>query len=272
MNTAIKQHQKKPSPSGKFQNKKVQNSRNAKAKESENLPPYAFLIMDLTGKSLDAKIIRITQLLLHKDGETEVTQHLFNNQNTAISDEAFKYHGIKAEDLQDKPSINTFNFFNAQNIVVWDGKVSTQLLRTNGVKKTAPIINLQSLARYSEPEPKPISLYNYAKKALTSKRHVISFLMQKNENKASVLRFVFEHLTDLYLKLHGVNSASFLASVGSCKTKKESIERIQKYLAYRERLNKTNKGKHKQTVATPTTPTAGTPGAAPKRKIIIVKK
>lgn len=268
MNTANKQQQKKPGTPTKFKNNKTQNSRKAEVKDNDHLPLYAFLIMDLTDLSRHAKIIRITQLLLHKDGETELTQHLFNNEDVEISDVAAKYHGITAEQLKGKPSISTFNFFAAQNIIVWDGKVSGQLLRVNGVKKTAPIINLQSLARYTEPDARPISLYNYAKKEITAKRHVLEFLMQKNENKATILRFAFDHIQTLYLKLYGADTPSFLASVGSCKSKKEAIERIKKFLDYRDRLNKTI-AKQNLKAAVAGTPTSGT---APKRKIIVVKK
>lgn len=260
MNTATKQYQKKPGTPEKFKNNKPQNSLNNEVRGNENLPPYAFLIMDLTDLSRHAKIIRITQLLLHKDGETELTQHLFNNEDVEISDVAAKYHGITAEQLKGKPSISTFNFFAAQNIIVWDGKVSGQLLGVNGVKKTAPIINLQSLARYTEPDARPISLYNYAKKEITAKRHVLEFLMQKNENKATILRFAFDHIQTLYLKSHGVNSADLLEAVGLCETKKESINCINKYLSEKQ----LSKAKH----STDT----GNPGSTPKRKIIVVKK
>lgn len=262
MNTVTKQYQKKPDTPGKFKNKKPQKPLNAEeVRGNENLPPYAFLIMDLTDKSLDARIIRITQLLVHKDGEVELTQQMFGNTDAKICNEAFKYHGISAEELKNKPKINKFNFFAAQNIIVWDGKVSTHLLRSNGIKTTSPIINLHSLVRYSEPTPKPISLYNYAKKALTNKRNFIEFLMQKNENKVKVLQYVFEHISDLYLKSHGVNSPDLLESVGLCKTKKDSIDCINKYLANMKQLSK----------ARPSTDT-GNQGSTQKRKIIVVKK
>lgn len=273
MNTTAKNPTQKNNPAG---NKHAGNSGKRKPHNAQrnkpkpkvqvdpNLPPYAFMIIDLTDKSREAKIIRITQLLVHKDGETELTQQLFNNNGVAISDEAYKYHGISADDLKDKPNLDTFNFHAAKNIVVWDGKVSTQLLRGNGIKKTAPIINLQSLARYSEPVPKPISLYNYAKKSLVNKKHVIEFLMQKTENKVTVLQHTFDHISNVYLRLHGVNSAAFLAVVGSCKNKKESEERIKKFLEVKGKMDKS-----KPNNSAP----SGTPSDnKPKRKIIVVKK
>lgn len=239
--------------------------RTFKKKPGKNLPPLAFLVLDLTDKSLDAKIIKISQLIVHANGETELSYHLFNNGEQPISDQAYKYHKITAEMLKDKPDVSTFNFNQARNIVVWDGQVTRNILRKNGVKKFAPIINLHSLARYLEKVPEPIRLNDYALKVSPNKRNMLEFKLQKPENKVLVLPEIYKFISDKYLEVHTENSAGFLVAVGRSHNKKKFNESIKQYLAKREEFRAKNVGKNK-----PKDEATKPAEEAPKKKIIVV--
>lgn len=225
----------KPDPKKGFKKPFVRGQSRAPKK---NLPPLAFMIFDLTDKSLDALIIKITQLTMFDNGETELQHHFFNNENRPISADAFAHHQITVEDLKDKPKLSTFNFNVAQNIVVWDGQVTRSILAKNGVTKFPPIINLHSLARYLEDVPKPIRLNDYALKANPKKRHQIEFQLKKAEKKVHVLPEIYEHIKAQYLTQHTESSPSFLVTVGKCRTKKLAIEAIKSYLEKRKQLLK----------------------------------
>lgn len=204
----------------------------------KNLPPLAFMIFDLTDKALDALIIKITQLTVFENGETELQHHFFNNEDREISADAFAHHHITAEELKDKPKVTSFDFNVAKNIVVWDGQVTRSILAKNNITKFPPIINMHSLARYLEDIPKPIRLNDYALKANPKKRNQIEFQLKKAEKKIHVLPEIFEHLKSQYSEKYTENSPSFLVSVGKCRTKKLAMEAIKTYLAKRAEIQK----------------------------------
>ena len=210
-------------------------------KVNKNLPPLAFMIFDLTSKSQDARIIKITQLTVFKNGETELSHHLFNNEETPISEEAYAHHRISAEDLKDKPKLSTFDFFAAKNIVVWDGKVTRNILRKNGITKLPSIINMQALARYLDGISGAISLNSYALKANPKKKNLIEFMLKKPENKIHVMPEIYEHLKTQYLEKHTENCASFMVTVGKAQNAKAAMEAIKVFLEKRTAIEKSNK-------------------------------
>lgn len=240
-----------------------------KPDQTKMLPLLAFLSFDLTSKSIKAKIIRISQILIDRDGQQHFSEHYFNNNRVEISSEAYAYHGISAEMLRDKPKLSskTFNFNCAKNIVVWDGKVSKTLLRNNDIIGYSSVINLHSLARYLEVDSRPIRLNDYALKNIPHKKFQLEISLRKPENKVKVLVDVFDHLRQAYLKQYGVDKTSFLVVVGKSPTKKEALVNIDAYLKIKDHHEKTKSDYLKNTNAIKTNEVVETGN---KRKIIVV--
>lgn len=215
--------------------------------QQKNLPPLAFMIFDLTSKSQDARIIKITQLTVFNNGETELSHHLFNNEETPISEEAYAHHRLSAEDLKDKPKLSTFDFFVAKNIVVWDGKVTRNILRKHGITQFPSTINMQALARHIEGIPGAISLNSYALKASPKRKNIIEFMLKKPENKIHVMPEIYEHLKTQYLAKYDENSPAFLVTIGKCRTQKDALAAIKVFLEKRKIMQKAkqNKGRGK---------------------------
>lgn len=193
-------------------------------------PPMAFAILDLTSKLPDAKIIKVSQIIVHPDGEKELSEHLFSNGDTPISAEATQYHGITAADLVGKPDVSTFDFSVARHLVVWDGKVIYRALKNNGVEKIPSIINMHALARYLEDEPKPIRLIDYALKANPTATHTLAFRLKKAENKIGIMISVYNFIKDEYEKKYKLNSNSFLTLVGRSKNKAAFNASVENFL------------------------------------------
>lgn len=200
----------------------------------------SFMVLDLTGKTTVDKIIRINQILVDKEGNTTYSEHLFSNGDTPINEEAASYHGITQEMLLNKPelSIDSFNFKQAKNIVVWDGKVTQTLFKRNNINEYSPIINLQALARYLEVEPKPIKLIDYAVKCLAHKKFQVELMLRKPNNKIKVLPEIFDSLKRSYKDLYGEDKVSFLVTVGKANNKKTALASINAYLEKKEVLRK----------------------------------
>lgn len=229
----------------------IKNNRNNKFKHPKSignkqkaaLEPafeFAFLIIDLTGKTTTDKIIRINQILVDKNGDSTYSQHLFGNGNTPITQEAFGYHGITESMLAGKPILTaeSFDFKQAKNIVVWDGKVTQTLLKRNNIASFSPIINLQALARYLEVEPKPIRLNDYALKSLSHKKYQVELMLRKPENKIKVLPEIFDYLQKRYNECYNESKVSFLVTVGKAPNKKIALASIATYMEKKEALNK----------------------------------
>ena len=200
----------------------------------------SFMVLDLTGKTTADKIIRINQILVDKEGNTTYSEHLFSNGDTPINEEAASYHGITQEMLLNKPelSVDSFNFKQAKNIVVWDGKVTQTLFNRNNINEYSPIINLQALARYLEVEPKPIRLIDYAVKCLAHKKFQVELMLRKPNNKIKVLPEIFNSLKRSYKDLYGEDKVSFLVTVGKANNKKTALASINSYLEKKEVLRK----------------------------------
>lgn len=200
----------------------------------------SFMVLDLTGKTTADKIIRINQILMDKEGNTTYSEHLFSNGDTPINEEAASYHGITQEMLLNKPelSVDSFNFKQAKNIVVWDGKVTQTLFKRNNINEYSPIINLQALARYLEVEPKPIRLIDYAVKCLAHKKFQVELMLRKPNNKIKVLPEIFDSLKRSYKDLYGEDKVSFLVTVGKANNKKTALASINSYLEKKEVLRK----------------------------------
>lgn len=200
----------------------------------------SFMVLDLTGKTTADKIIRINQILVDKEGNTNYSEHLFSNGDTPINEEAASYHGITQEMLLNKPelSVDSFNFKQAKNIVVWDGKVTQTLFKRNNINEYSPIINLQALARYLEVEPKPIRLIDYAVKCLAHKKFQVELMLRKPNNKIKVLPEIFDSLKRSYKDLYGEDKVSFLVTVGKANNKKTALASINSYLEKKEVLRK----------------------------------
>ena len=203
-----------------------------KKEHPKMLPPLAFLSFELTSKSLSAKIIRITQILIDNEGKQHLSEHYFNNGKAVIDEDAKAYHGISEEMLKDKPTLSssTFNFKCARNIVVWDGKVTKALLKNNGIIGYSRVINMHLLARHLVGELKPIRLSDFALTNLPHKKNQLEILLRKPENKVKVLVNVFDHLSQVCLDRYGVKKPSFLAVIGNSKNKKEALLSIKAYL------------------------------------------
>lgn len=218
--------------------------KNQKAKKDKSaLPPLAFLILDLTSKSSEARIIRITQLLVHSDGDTTYSEHLFNAGDQEISEEAAEYHKLTVEQLKDKPSADTFNFEQAQNIVVWDGQVSRKIFKYNNIKKYSSLINMQSLARYLRDIPHPIKMNDYALETLPERKNILEFKLQKPENKVIVMPEIFQHLKGLYKQRYDEDRISFLIAVSRAPNKDKALEAIAQYLKKRKEYEARAKNK-----------------------------
>lgn len=228
-------------------------SKNRHTKPKKKLtttPEYevAFLLFDLSSKSIKAKVLRITELLLSKDGETDFNQYLFSIGDAEISKEASEYHGIHKEDLIGKPELKSYDFFKARNIVVWDGHTTTSILKANEIRRTSPITNLLSLARFKEENPKTISLKKYAIIAQPQKRHTLDFTLQKPENKVLCLPAIYNFLQKEYLELHGLDDPLFLYTVGRSRDKetynaiiKKAINKHSEFMAKNEAKIKSSK-------------------------------
>lgn len=210
---------------------------------NKNLPPLAFMILDLTSKSRDARIIKITQLKFFDNGESELSHHFFSNEDVEISAEAFAHHGITAEQLKDKPKLSSFDFNAAKNILVWDGQVTRNLLSKNGITKYAPLVNLQSLARYLEDVQSPIRLNDYALKAIPKKKNMLEFQLKKAENKIHVLPEIYKHIKGQYLEKYSEDCIPFLVTVGKARNKKLALEAIKSFLEKREQIQKIKQAK-----------------------------
>lgn len=244
MNTAVKETQKKPYKSlnnnGKQgfaqRGKKPFNKAVQKKKVDQNKPPYAFVILDLNDKSIDAKIIRVAQLLVHKDGETTFTESYFNCGDKTISEEAASYHHINEAQIKDKPDISTFDFTQAQNLVVWDGQVTRNIFKHNDIKKYSPLINLHSLARYLEDVPKPIKMNNYALKIMPERKTILEFKLQKPENKVEVMPQILDHIKAQYKARYDEDRTAFLVTVGRSLNKANALKQIETYLTKRKEL------------------------------------
>lgn len=234
MNTVAKNTDKKATKS--FKPKKTFNPKFAKKKPIDNRPPLAIMVFDLTSRATDAKIIRIFQLIVHEDGETEASSHLFNNGTHAISEEAFKYHGINADDLADKPDASTFDFCQAKNVVVWDGQVTRSIFRHNKITKFSPLINLHALARYLEPIQNSISLNKYALKANPARKHILEFQLKKIENKVIALHDIYKHICLKYKEVHDENRPAFLVALGKTPDKKKFLATIDAYMKKRQEI------------------------------------
>lgn len=206
------------------------------------LPPFAFLSFDLTSRSMGAKIIRISQILIDSKGQQHFSEHLFNNDGVAISEDVQEYLGLTESTLKNKPLLTskTFDFKCAKNIVVWDGMVTKALLKNNGIIGYSPVINLHSLARYLEDVPKPISLKNFVLNNIPHKKIQLEILLRKPENKVKVLVDVYESLSQAYLNKYGVNKPSFLVVVGKSTNKKKALSNISAYLEIWAQENRTN--------------------------------
>lgn len=209
--------------------------KNAKPKKAYSL---AFLVLDLTGSSTSDEIIKVTQTLIAHDGSATTTKHLFRNTEYPISLEAFEYHGLSEFHLKEMHPLTNenFNFTLAENIVVWDGKVTKALFKNNGITKYSPIINLHALARYLEHEPKPIRLNDYALKALSQKKLQVEVLLRNPENKIKVLPEILEFLSKEYQEKFGENRNSFLVIVGKAHNKKNAMSDIATYLKKRDAI------------------------------------
>lgn len=238
MNSAIKNQEKpfhkKPHPG---------HAKNRKPKiDKSHLPLFAFLILDLTDLNIGAKIIRITQLLVHTDGETSYSEHLFNPGDQEISEKAAQYHKLTKEMLQDKPDVKTFNFEQAQNLVVWDGQVTRNILRHNGIKKYSSLINMHSLARYLYLTPSPIKMNDFAMTAMPDRKNVLEFKLQKPENKVTVMPDILKYLKSEYKKRFDEDRISFLVAVGRSPNKEKALETIDKFLKKRKTMEAYDKG------------------------------
>lgn len=206
----------------------------------------AFLILDLAEKSTKGKIIRITELLLAKNGETDFNQYLFSNEGIAISEEANIYHNISEADLVGKPLLTTYNFKKAKNIVVWDGHTTTSILKANNIRQTAPIINLLSLARFKEKEHKTIALKKYAAIAQPQIKHVLEMHLRKPENKVFSLSAIYNFLKKEYLEKFNMNNPAFLCAAGRARDKASFDAAIEKAaVRHKEFLAKEAKSKIK---------------------------
>lgn len=210
------------------------------------LPLYCFTSLELSSKKLSAAIIKINQLV--GDGiSCAPASALFSNNGKEISEEAFNYHKISADMLSDKPVAADFNFNKTQFLVFWDGEVARHLLRTNKVKKYAPIINLHTLARYLKDPAKPIKLVNYAKEVLPQKRLQLEIKMRNPNSKIDVLPDILAHIQSKYLDKYGDNSPRFLSVLSRAKSRQDFEERLNKFLEIKkvldERASKSNKGK-----------------------------
>lgn len=220
-------------------------SKNLK-KPAPKLPLYNFMSLELSSKKNSAAIIKINQLVGDDNKLTPATS-LFSNNGKEISDEALSYHKISAEMVANKPVVSEFDFNNTQFLVFWDGEVARNLLRTNKVKKYAPIINLQTLARHLNVIAKPIKLIDYAKEALPQKRLQLEIKMRNPNSKIDVLPDILDYIKRKYLAKFGDDSPRFLSVLSRAKNGKDFEERLNKYIAIRDELAekaaKSNKGK-----------------------------
>ena len=252
-------------PSKKIHSKKPHSGKKLGGKNNKKLPPLAFMIFDLSDKSINARIVKITQLIVDNDGETDLTHHYFNNEGHPVSEEAFAHHGVSDEFLKDKPKIESYDFNVAKNIVVWDGQVTRNILHKNGVSKFPSLINLHSLARYLEDVPKPIRLNDYALQANPGNKNMIEFRLKKSENKIHVLPSILKHIEARYLEVYNENSVPFLVTAGKQRNKKGALEAIKAFLDKRETLSKA-KGRFKPNKSND----QHKKEAAPAKKVIVV--
>lgn len=222
----------------------------------------AFLILDLADKSIIGKVIRITELLLAKNGETDFNQYLFSNEGVAITAEANKYHNISEADLVGKPLLSSYNFKKAKNIVVWDGHTTTSILKANNIRQTAPIINLLSLARFKEEVHKTIGLKKYAAIAEPQKKHVLEMYLRKPENKVFSLAAIYKFLQKEYLEKYNMNNPAFMCAAGRARDIASYTSAIEKATAkHKEFLAKQAKSIVKEQPATAKTTISVTIGS-----------
>lgn len=243
----------KARPNKKFAAKK--GGKKPQKKPLPKLPLLNFISFELTSRKKSAAIIKINQLSSNAEGKLGFESFLFSNSGKEISEEAHSYHKITEAMLDGKPLVADHNFNKTQFIVFWDGEVARHLLRTNKVKKYAPIINLQTLARYLNDPPKPIKLIDYAKLVLPQKRLQLEIIMRNPNSKIEVLPNILQALQDKYLAKFGDNSHRFLSVMSRSKSRKDFDERLKKYMEIRKELDakaaKFNKGKNKVTETQP---------------------